>query len=141
MAVLLHYLTPSTIFLSQKRRKPEKKPTGFHLGFLGPQNGQQRTKHATAYLNEHSMHWHRISRICICAAIRSIFCQTLTTKADGHKHPPASGTRSVYSFPNRGGDAVSGDTHSPVPLANALGTTGRRHCLMHCSSQTNVDTT
>jgi len=32
----------------------------------------------------------------------------------------------TFSFPNMGGDAVSGGTHSPVPIAKAVGIAGRR---------------
>ena len=37
--------------------------------------------------------------------------------------------RNVYPFPNTGGDAVSGGTHSPIPLASAVGSTGRSNSL------------
>jgi hypothetical protein len=45
--------------------------------------------------------------------------------ADGDKHPSAVENRNVYSFPNTGGDAVSGGAHCPRPIADAVGETGR----------------
>ena len=51
--------------------------------------------------------------------------------ADGYKHPSAvCRPRNVYSFPNTGGDAVSGGTHSPAPIAYAVGKAGRSCTLM-----------
>ncbi len=53
------------------------------------------------------------------------FLTTKTKKTDGEQHPSAFIDRSVYSFPNTGGDAVSSGAHSPVPIAQALGNSGR----------------
>lgn len=47
-------------------------------------------------------------------------------KADGVGHPSALLNRSVHSFPNMGGDAVSGITHSPTPVVSTVGKAGRR---------------
>lgn len=60
----------------------------------------------------------------------AIFRRLEKNKADGYKHPPARSNRSVYSFPNTGGGAVSGGAHSPVPIAKALGKTGRSSSLL-----------
>jgi len=50
--------------------------------------------------------------------------------ADGDKHPPAAESRNAYSFPNMGGDAVSGGAQCPLPIARAVGKTGRSWYVM-----------